>query len=71
MSDKKEPSKISWVGALWLVVVAVAISGLLCWNFGKEAGYEEGHASGYSEGYETGKFRTCARSPIIMAMKKD
>lgn len=55
MQEKKEPAKITWRGAFWLVVVAVAISGLLCWNFGKEAGYEEGHASGYSEGYETGK----------------
>lgn len=55
MQEKKEPAKITWRGAFWLVVVAVAISSLLCWNFGKETGYEEGHASGYSEGYETGK----------------
>ena len=43
MSEKKEPAKITWVGALWIVVLAVAISAFLGWEFGKDSGYETGY----------------------------
>lgn len=49
MQEKKEPAKITWVGALWLVVLAVAISAFLGWEFGKGSGYETGYETGKAE----------------------
>ncbi len=49
MQEKKEPAKITWWGAFWLVVVAVAISAFLGWEFGKDSGYESGYDTGRTE----------------------
>lgn len=49
MQEKKEPWKITVVGALWLVVAAVIISGLVCWEMGKDNGYDAGFSAGQSD----------------------
>ena len=43
MQEKKEPAKVTWRATFWLVIIAVAISAFIGWEFGNESGYDTGY----------------------------
>ena len=49
MQEKKEPAKITWRGAFWLIVAFSAIFAFTGWVYGENSGYDRGYEEGKQE----------------------